>query len=109
MARPLDVRLVWHGSQVNTQSYDRVNRAITSQLAAQGHDLTLVAPEQEGANSPLTLPPLRSGAIHVYHQWPPRLAAPADGHWVVMQPWEFGSLPQAWVEVFARQVDEIWA
>ena len=109
MSRPLDLSLVWHGSQVNTHSYDRVNREITLRLAAQGHDLTLVAPEQETAHSNPPPTPHQPGVIHIYHQWPPRLQGPAAGHWVVMQPWEFGSLPREWVDAFSRQVDEIWA
>src|SRR5262249_7819866 len=31
-----------------------------------------------------------------------------EGHWVLMQPWEFGSLPRAWIEPLNRLVDEVW-
>ena len=33
---------------------------------------------------------------------------PARGKWVLMQPWEFGSLPKAWIPMLG-QVDEVWA
>ena len=46
--------------------------------------------------------------VHVRHQWPPRFDPPPDGRWVIVQPWEFGSLPRAWIEPINRLVDEVW-
>ena len=46
--------------------------------------------------------------ISVRHHWPPNLEAPKSGHWVIIQPWEFGSLPKEWVETFQAEVDECW-
>ena len=46
--------------------------------------------------------------IHVRHQWPLQMEPPEEGHWVVIQPWEFGSLPKKWVPILKGQVDEIW-
>jgi glycosyltransferase involved in cell wall biosynthesis len=46
--------------------------------------------------------------VHVRHQWPPKMEPPAHGKWVLMQPWEFGSLPKAWLPML-RRVDEVWA
>jgi glycosyltransferase involved in cell wall biosynthesis/tetratricopeptide (TPR) repeat protein len=50
----------------------------------------------------------RSVDVHVRHQWPPQFTPPPAGAWVIMQHWEFGSLPRAWIEPMSRQVDEIW-
>ncbi len=47
--------------------------------------------------------------IHIRHQWPPNWNAPADGRWVLIQPWEYGCLPGEWVENVERFVDEVWA
>ena len=33
---------------------------------------------------------------------------PRSGHWVMIQPWEFGSLPKSWVEPMNTMLDEIW-
>ena len=44
----------------------------------------------------------------IRHHWPPNLEAPAEGRWVVIQPWEFGYLPKTWADVFSTQVDEMW-
>ncbi|MHB1415399.1 MAG: tetratricopeptide repeat protein, partial [Chloroflexota bacterium] len=47
--------------------------------------------------------------VHVRHQWPPNFTAPAEGHWVMVQPWEFGSLPKTWIANMVDRVDEVWA
>jgi glycosyltransferase involved in cell wall biosynthesis len=46
--------------------------------------------------------------IHVRHQWPPNWNPPFEGRWVVIQPWEYGSLPVDWVEAVNAGVDEVW-
>ena len=45
--------------------------------------------------------------VTVRHEWPPRWTPPAQGAWVQMQPWEFGSIPRDWVKG-AESVDQIW-
>ena len=52
-------------------------------------------------NAPLTT------EITVRHEWPPRWDKPQRGAWVLIQPWEFGSIPAEWA-VQLRNVDEIW-
>ncbi len=52
-------------------------------------------------NAPLTT------EITVRHEWPPRWDKPQRGAWVLIQPWEFGSIPAEWA-VQLRDVDEIW-
>jgi hypothetical protein len=44
----------------------------------------------------------------VRHCWPPVIEPPVRGKWVLMQPWEFGSLPKDWLPML-RRVDEVWA
>jgi glycosyltransferase involved in cell wall biosynthesis len=46
--------------------------------------------------------------VRVRHRWPPRAEPPPDGRWVLMQPWEYGSLPTAWLPML-QCVDEVWA
>lgn len=41
------------------------------------------------------------------HEWPPRWDAPAQGAWIQMQPWEFGSIPADWAKA-AAGVDQLW-
>ncbi len=52
-------------------------------------------------NAPLTT------EITVRHEWPPRWDKPQRGAWVLIQPWEFGSIPAEWAAQ-AQNVDEIW-
>ena len=46
--------------------------------------------------------------VYVRHQWPPNWNAPPVGHWVVIQPWEYGALPLEWVQRINESVDEAW-
>jgi glycosyltransferase involved in cell wall biosynthesis/tetratricopeptide (TPR) repeat protein len=46
-------------------------------------------------------------AITLRHAWPPDWRRPEHGAWVLIQPWEFGSIPAEWAEK-AQAVDEIW-
>ena len=88
------VRVAWEGDFDGLHSLALVNRAVRGRLSARGIDLGPVA---DGTQ-----------VIHVRHQWPPRLEPPEHGKWVLMQPWEFGSVPKAWLPML-RQVDEVWA
>ncbi len=47
-------------------------------------------------------------AVTVRHRWPPEFGRVASGKLVVIQPWEFGSLPRHWVSAIERGVDEVW-
>ena len=45
---------------------------------------------------------------HVRHRWPPDFTRPAQGAFVLVQPWEYGWLPVEWVNAIADTVDEVW-
>jgi GT2 family glycosyltransferase/glycosyltransferase involved in cell wall biosynthesis/tetratricopeptide (TPR) repeat protein len=54
--------------------------------------------------------PIADADVHIRHRWPPDLTPVANGRYALMQPWEFGSVPRAWVEaVGTGVVDQIWA
>ncbi len=42
------------------------------------------------------------------HAWPHDLTAPGAGRLALIQPWEFGTVPRAWVEATHDAVDEVW-
>jgi tetratricopeptide (TPR) repeat protein len=46
--------------------------------------------------------------VWIRHHWPPNWQRPNAEHFVVIQPWEFGSIPKEWVEAINRNVDELW-
>lgn len=113
------IRVAWQGSQDAIHSLALVNRSLCAALLERGHELTLRPPsgyELHGARAvlPDALAACRgrtlSGPVEVSvtHQWPPDFTPPAEGRWVIIQPWEFGSIPSAWVAPLRERVDELW-
>jgi glycosyltransferase involved in cell wall biosynthesis len=125
------VRVAWEGDFEWLHSLALVNRTICRRLIERGHDVRLIT----GPAQPVCEPgerveldarlaeALSAGAtglirgdaaspfqaqVHVRHRWPPRMEPPARGKWVLMQPWEYGSLPTAWLPML-RRVDEVWS
>ncbi len=114
------VSLRWEGSQFVYHSLAHVNRQLCLGLLSSGEaELSLIPYERdqfdasaEPAIAPLAervLAPLSGPAqVHVRHQWPPNFTAPPEGAWVMIQPWEYGGIPQSWVLPMRELVDEIW-
>ena len=113
-------RIIWEGPQFAHASLARVNREISLSLVNSGVcELSLISSEPhqfEASEEPKfeTLvervdKPLSSLAdVHVRHQWPPNFRRPAYGKWVLMQPWEYGSMPAEWFPHLRDEVDEVW-
>jgi len=108
--------IIWEGPQFVNHSLALVNRELCVRLAEE-NDLALIKTEKDTfkliAGSKYNslskcCATLNAVDVHVRHHWPPNLTAPEKGHWVVIQPWEFGSLPRQWAEVFSSKVDEMW-
>ncbi len=104
----------WEGPQFTAFGMAVVNRELCRELAGRV-ELTLASerPERVDARSaPLAAAvgrPLRRPAdVHVRSGWPPRFDPPPEGRFVLVQPWEFGSAPKAWVDQINRLVDELW-
>jgi glycosyltransferase involved in cell wall biosynthesis len=119
--RSRPVRVAWEGDHETLHSMALVNRALCRLLLDRGHDLGLLAGSRPYVTAAERLPldprlaarfgrgPIGGPAqVHVGHAWPPRLDPPPQGRWVLMQPWEYGSLPRAWLPAL-RRVDEVWA
>jgi glycosyltransferase involved in cell wall biosynthesis len=115
------VRICWEGPQLVNHSLALVNRELEGALLESGQVELRILPV--GANSfagslaskyrQLTryYSSDNSGPVdvHVRHQWPPNWVPPSSGHFVVIQPWEFGSVPVEWLEGVNEAVDEVWA
>jgi glycosyltransferase involved in cell wall biosynthesis/Flp pilus assembly protein TadD len=108
------------GSFLDLGSFSHVNRELAAALANQrGITLTRVAknvvpPELskhklllETARR-LKYPAPQHAQVTIRHAWPPTWERPASGAWVLIQPWEFGVLPEDWTQRLT-DVDEIWA
>ncbi|MCX8156993.1 MAG: glycosyltransferase [Verrucomicrobiae bacterium] len=93
--------LIWHGTFSNAGSLSAVNRALTAAVEKQpGCRLTRLPLEQS-----VKVPTARG--VLVRHAWPPDWRRPECRKFVVIQPWEYGRLPQDWVQQSA-QVDQFW-
>lgn len=114
-------RIRWEGDVLNYHSLGAVNRELLKQVLAQG-DMEVeirnfsdpsYLPEPGNEDYPLLqhlYKPL-SGApqLTVRHHWPPDFGLPqSPGHWVMIQPWEFGALPERWIYNMNKFVDQVW-
>ena len=112
------VAVSWEGSFLDHGSLSQVNRNLIGQLkmiadcnitcvangAPMAADAASIWPELARE---MVSQPAPGAAVTVRHAWPPNWKRPATGKLAVIQPWEFGSLPQEWVRQ-ARDVDEFW-
>ena len=112
--------VAWEGSFLDFGSLSHVNRELTRELkkvsaltvACVGKNilppnLTACPAMQETARGLVASVPSQT-KVTVRHGWPPSWERPAAGAWVLIQPWEFGSLPAEWVKHLG-QVDQVWA
>ena len=110
----------WEGSQFVWHSLAHVNRQLCLGLLGENSFNLTLAPYERDQFHPKDHPgfePLAplinrrlpgSIAVHIRHQWPPNFTPPRSGCWVMVQPWEFGGIPQAWIRPMTESVDEIW-
>jgi glycosyltransferase involved in cell wall biosynthesis len=113
------MRIVWEGPQESAHSFALCNREFCLGLVARGHDLTIIPTGNRAHGSvPIGIHqelaarisegPNPIADIHIRHQWPPNFEPPPSRRWVIMQPWEFGSIPRSWVGPLSTIVDEVW-
>lgn len=117
-SNPTKTIVSWEGSFLDYGSLSHVNRELVAALKdAPNLDIHCVAPcvptdataqklwsEMSGK---ISIQPPPGAAITIRHAWPPNWQRPASGKLAVIQPWEFGSLPQEWVDR-SHDVDEFW-
>jgi glycosyltransferase involved in cell wall biosynthesis len=97
--------VAWVGEHDAPTSLARINRSVVAELADDA-GLTVRAAATDRAIAPAPLP--HTADVEVRHQWPPDFSAPASGHLALIQPWEFGSIPTAWIAPLQTVVDELW-
>jgi len=108
------VRVSWEGSFLDHGSLSHVNRELTAALKAFPEvqcqcvsNGAPVSPGFEKLSQHLSSSRPARASVTVRHAWPPDWRRPPGGKLVVIQPWEFGSLPESWVKD-SKQVDEFW-
>ena len=111
--------VVWHGAFFARHSLALVNRELVLALMEDARfdigivhhgDCSLGLEEDARyarlAEAARVLP--QYPVVTVRHFWPPDFHRPPSDRFVLIQPWEFGSLPKAWVEAIGNAVDEVW-
>ncbi len=110
------VTVSWEGSFLDYGSLSHVNRELVAALKNSPNLKIHCVNTSNSASSDaekirsefqISAQPASNAAVTVRHAWPPNWRHPATGKLAVIQPWEFGSLPQEWVN-HAREVDEFW-
>lgn len=113
------VKFNWEGSLFVHHSLGMVNRELFSELILD----TRLVPGHIAYEPDQFLPEcfskyqnllkihnrkISGAAVHIRHKWPPDFSRPDAEKFILMQPWEFGSLPQLWVDNINEYVDEVW-
>src|SRR5262249_35015052 len=112
--------ILWQGAFFVHHSLALVNRELTLALLEEGRFDVGIRHFGEPEFSPDTDPRFAPLAARlnghptaplatIRHQWPPDFQRPATQRFVLIQPWEYGSLPRAWVQGVEAGVDEVWA
>ena len=101
--RTLPISVSWRGDQGKPTSLSVINTNVCNELAAEGFAVERMLRHgwAAGAIAPF------AAELTARHQWPPDFSAASD-RLAVIHPWEFGSIPQAWVGPIQRNVDELW-
>ena len=118
-ARSLHVS--WEGDFYAHHSLAVVNRAFATRLAGSGTISVTPLSREAPPFAPDTsveveriirsLPP-RGGTnnadVIVRLRWPPDLSSTGSTPFVLIQPWEYGGIPSAWIPQIHRHVSEVW-
>lgn len=118
---PQDLRVAIEGEFFVGHSFSNINETLASRLSSEAGLALSIHLRRSRIRS--ARKNLRSSELQPYivrnfeagpevtirHAFPPNLQRPSQGKWVHIQPWEFGYLPQEWVEPLRDQADEIWA
>ncbi|HTY21341.1 MAG TPA: glycosyltransferase [Geobacteraceae bacterium] len=113
------LNIVWEGPQFIHHSLAHVNRELCLQLVNAGHNVSIIPLGEPGFDPEIDprfagirnreYQPLPGPVdVHVRHWYPPDLSPPTEGHWVMIQPWEMGSVPKQWIERMNAALDELW-
>lgn len=107
------MRLLWEGPFFRPLSLDKVNRELTRHLMMKGYEVKILTHTPRSTTSNETnsvwmtqLTGSEMADWHVRHAWPP-LFGNRTGPLILMQPWEAGVVPEAWVGAIERDVHKL--
>ncbi len=90
----------WRGDFGSGHSLSVVNDGIVDRLDDAAFLVRRLVPESFAS---------RDATVGIAAHWPPSFVAPTLGPYVLYQPWEYGTVPESWVEQIRTNVDEVWA
>ncbi|HTU95433.1 MAG TPA: glycosyltransferase [Solirubrobacteraceae bacterium] len=100
-----EVAVRWQGDHGLPTSLSIINDRVSSRLAGP----VLAVGRDGGDDAAAPAPPLvHTADVEVRHQWPPDFRPARAGRLAMIQPWEFGAVPEAWLEPLHSTVDELW-
>jgi glycosyltransferase involved in cell wall biosynthesis len=114
----------WEGPFLGHYSYSIINRELCSRLILNNRIDISIRP----SDTPFTTDPFnpahsagfrlivervgrslaRAAEVHISNHAQHPFLPPQEGRWVVIQPWDYMSLPVRWVEWIRTQIDEVW-
>ena len=112
-------KIVWEGPQLTHDPLAVTNRELCLQLIESGLEVSVISSGKDAIDANTDLRLIKIAAreekglsgkanVHIRHQGRPDFTPPTEGHWVIFQPWEFGRVPESWVEPMSTLIDEIW-
>jgi glycosyltransferase involved in cell wall biosynthesis len=117
--------LRFEGPLLGHYSFSIINRELCSRFGRDNRlDLTI-----RPGDTPFTLDPFnpansagfaaiverveeplgRAAQVHISNHARHPFTPPPEGRWVIIQPWDYASLPVRWVGWIRTQIDEVWA
>lgn len=113
------ITINWEGSLFCHHSLAMVNREFLTELSYSNkldikhvpYEPDQFIPDQNSKYS--RIKPMLSGLhnnpdIYLRHRWPPDFNRPKCEKFILIQPWEYGSLPTEWRDCMNSVVDEVW-
>jgi glycosyltransferase involved in cell wall biosynthesis len=101
-----DVAVRWQGDHGLPTSLSIINDRVSARLRGSVQRVTRDGGSDD--RTPPTPPLVHTADVEVRHQWPPDLTPARAGRLAIIQPWEFGAVPEAWLEPLHSNVDELW-
>ncbi|MFX4301075.1 glycosyltransferase [Alicyclobacillus tolerans] len=113
------INVLWEGPQFVNSSLALVNRNLCEQILKHQHfnlrikpTTTDVLPDSWVTDAARLKDAyktiLEKTDVHIRQQWPPLFDNMEGSHFVMFQPWEFGTIPVQWVKPINDYVDEVW-
>jgi glycosyltransferase involved in cell wall biosynthesis len=103
-----DLAVRWQGDHGLPTSLSIINDRVTERLSGDVQRVPRDGEARAGTRTPPASPLPHAADVEVRHQWPPDLRPAPAGRLAIIQPWEFGAVPQAWCTPLADNVDELW-